>query len=103
MPQRGRYQGTAGDTALDPTFLEKAAIEEVFRDAVPGQDGGDAAADALVERSPGDIEFGAFAGFEVDGGSGRSGGLASEIGCYLDVGPRHVGFYWTVRQQPGSI
>ncbi len=76
MPQGGSNDCAAGDAALDPTFLEKAAIEKVCRDAVPGQDGGDAAADALVERAPGDVEFGAFAGFEVDGGSGRIGGLA---------------------------
>ena len=91
VPQSGCKNCAAGNAALDPAFLEEAAIQKVFGDAGPGQNRSDAAEDALVERAPGNFEFGAFACFEADGG-GRFGGLAEKIECVADVVHRHFLF-----------
>ena len=92
MPQCSRYQSTAGDAALDPAFLEEAAIQKVLRDARPGQDSGDAAEDALVERAPGHVELWALARFEAAVAGGRFGCLSQEIWRAADVVQRHFRF-----------
>ena len=92
MPQRGSKDCAAGDAALDPALLEEAAIQKVFGDAGPGQNGSDAAEDALMERAPGDFEFGAFACFETNRSGNRFGGLSQEIERVADVVQRHFRF-----------
>jgi len=92
MPQRGSKDRAAGNAALNPALLEEAAVEKVLGDAGPGQNGSDAAEDALVERAPGDFEFGAFACFESDWGGGRFGGLSKKVESVADVVQRHFRF-----------
>lgn len=92
MPQGRGNDCAAGDFALDPAFFKEAAIEKVLGDAGPGQNGGDAAEDALVERAPGHFKFGAFACFEADGASGRFGGLSKKVESVADMVQRHFRF-----------
>ena len=58
MPQRSGYNGSTGNSALDPTVLERANFEEVFACRWPGEKGRQAAADALVEITPRNLEIG---------------------------------------------
>ena len=88
MPQGGSYQGAAGDAALNPAFIEETVGEEVLRDMSPGQNGGDAAADALVEGAPGDVELWCFYGLRTRG-SDRPDGRSQEIGCLENPFQRH--------------
>src|SRR5437660_2834966 len=92
VPQSGCKNCAAGDFALDPTLLEEAAIQKVLGDVGPGQNRSDAAEDALVKRTPGDFEFGAFARFEADGAGGRFGGLSKKVESVADVVQRHLRF-----------
>src|SRR5260370_16494207 len=63
VPQGGGNHGAAGDFSLDPAFLEEVASQKVFGDTGPRQNGGVAAAHALVERAPGDVAIWAWARF----------------------------------------
>ena len=83
VPQSSCKNCAAGNASLDPALLEEAAIQKVFGDAGPGENGGDAAENALVERTPGDFEFGAFACFEADWGGGRFGACPRRLSALL--------------------
>src|SRR6266481_5081338 len=84
VPQGGGYQSAAGDAVLDPALFEETAGQEVLRDAGPGQNGGNAAANALVERAPSYVQLRTYSSFEANGSS-RLCGLSQEIQCPADL------------------
>src|SRR6266478_1089317 len=84
VPQGGGYQSAAGDAVLDPALFEETAGQEVLRDAGPGQNGGNAAANALVERAPSYVQLRTYASFAANGSS-RLCGLSQEIQCPADL------------------
>src|SRR6266478_2602412 len=90
VPQGGGYQSAAGDAVLDPALFEETAGQEVLRDAGPGQNGGNAAANALVERAPSYVQLRTYSSFEANGSS-RLCGLSQEIQCpaHLAQGKLH--------------
>src|SRR5713101_3598335 len=77
VPQGGSDQSTPGDFALHPTVLEEIGGQKILRDSGPGQHSNEAAADALMERSPGDVELRASSRFEGHR-SNRLRGLSQE-------------------------
>jgi hypothetical protein len=76
VPQGGGDYRAAWNFALHPTVFEETADKKISGDFGSGEDGGDAAADALVEGAPGEVEIWAFTGFEAHR-CGRLGGLLS--------------------------
>src|SRR5882762_10416916 len=84
VPQGGGDDGATGDFAFDPTLFEETAGQEVLRDAGPGQNGGNAAANALVERAPSYVQLRTYSSFEANGSS-RLCGLSQEIQCPADL------------------
>src|SRR5216684_1649699 len=89
VPQGGSYQGAARGAALDPAFLEEAAMQKVLGDTGPGQNGGDAAANPLMKATPGEVELRCFY-YSRTRGSGRTRGRSKEIGCLENPVQRHV-------------
>src|SRR5229473_1619510 len=78
VPQGGGDDGAARNAAFNPALFEETAGQEVLRDAGPGQNGGNAAANALVERAPSYVQIRTYASFEANGNS-RLCGLSQEI------------------------
>ena len=100
MPEGGGHESTAGNRSLHPTVFEEAGGEKGLGDSGPTKNGGDAAADPLVERSPGDIELRALARIEGHAG-GSLGSLPEEIECVAHLVQRH--FLFAGRMMRGRI
>jgi len=84
VPQSSGDQGAARDAALDPAFFEEAYTAKLFGHFGLCEDGAQAAADALVEGAPGDVEFWWLHRSRARGCGGRWG-LSQEIGGLKDL------------------
>jgi len=92
MPQRRGNQGTAGNTSLDPAVLEETFRQKILRNVGPGENGANAASDALMKTSPSEVKLRFVPGLRARG-SGRSGGLSQEIQCPADLAQRQFPFF----------
>jgi len=101
VPQGGGNDGASGNAALNPALFEEAASQKILGNVYSGEDGGDAAADALVKTSPCDIELRFLARLQAHG-SGRFGSrLSQEIQCPADLAQRQVPFVKSSRARLG--
>jgi hypothetical protein len=80
MPQGGGNYGAARDAALDPALFEKTPAQKILGNVRSGEDGAQAAPDALVKTSPGELQLRLVARSQAYG-SGRLGSLPQEIQC----------------------
>jgi len=88
MPEACGDNGAAGNAALDPAILEKAAAEKSSWSGGTGNECADAAAEALAEFAPADAEIGFLRAVEADEILG-SFGLTQEVEGVDDLIRRH--------------
>ena len=92
MPQRRGNQGTAGNASLHPAVLEKTFRQKILGNASPGENGANAASDALMKTSPSKIQLRFMPGLQAHG-SGRRGSLSQEVQCPADLAQRQFPFF----------
>ena len=102
MPEGGGHESAAGNPSLHPTVFEEAGGEKGLGDSGPTKNGGDAAADPMVEGSPSDIELRALARIEAHAG-GRLGSLSPEIERVAELVQRHFLFASRIDARPDWI
>jgi hypothetical protein len=56
VPERGGKDGPAGDSALNPAFLEESLNQEFSGQTGAAEDCAQAATDSLMETAPGNVE-----------------------------------------------
>src|SRR5580704_979975 len=100
MPQRSGEQGTARNSPLDPAILKETAGQKILRNTGPAEKRRDAASNALMKASPGEIEFRLVPSSQARG-SGRSGALPQEVQCPADLAHRHFPFFKSKPRTPG--
>src|SRR5260370_24782101 len=83
-PQGGGDDGAARNAAFDPALFEETAGREVLRDAGPGQNGGNAPANSLVERATSYVKLRTYPSFEANESSSLSG-LSQGMHCPADL------------------